>query len=157
MEARSDTPDVRRAYRTRSQAVGLGCVLLIDTALGVEGAVRGSSHSTIGLVLGGVVLLLIAIPVARAAFAVLLVDDHGVMVRNPFRTVTVAWSEIAAFELGRYKVLGCVCVIRLRDGTVVPAFAIQGITGQSRRRTSVNAKNTVGELNQWLGRSGGAR
>lgn len=125
-------------------------MLLIDMALGVEGAVRGSSHSTIGLVLGGVVLLLVAIPVARAAFAVLLVDDHGVTVRNPFRTVTIAWGEIAAFELGRFKVLGCVCRIRLRDGTVVPAFAIQGITGQPRRRTSVNARDMVGELNQWL-------
>ncbi len=157
MEARADPPDVRRAYRTRSQAVTIGCVLLIDIALGVGGAIRGSAHSTVGLVLGGVVLLLIAIPVARAAFAVLIVTDGGVMVRNPFRTVTVAWGEIAVFELGRYKVLGCVCLIRRRDGTVLPAFAIQGITGQPRRRTSVRAKNTVAELNQWLSRLGDAR
>jgi hypothetical protein len=107
-------------------------------------------------VVGGVVLLLVAIPIARAAFAVLLVDDHGVMVRNPFRTITVASGEIVSFELGRYKVLGCVCLIRRRDGTAVPAFAIQGITGQPRRRTSVLAKRTVDDLNQWLSRFGDA-
>ena len=89
--------------------------------------------------------------------AAVIVTDRGVTIRNPFRTVAIAWGEIAAFELGRYKVLGCVCLIRCRDGTVVPAFAIQGITGQPRRRTSVVAKNTVDELNQWLSRVGGAR
>ncbi|MDA8068705.1 MAG: PH domain-containing protein [Actinomycetota bacterium] len=94
---------------------------------------------------------------ARAAFAVLLVDDHGVTARNPFRTVTVAWSEIATFDLGRYKVLGCVCLIQLRAGTVVPAFAIQGITGQPRRRTSALARQAVDELNQRLARVSAGR
>jgi hypothetical protein len=58
-------------------------VLLLDIVLAVEGAVRGHSHSTTGFVLGGVLLLLIAIPVARGALAVLIVTDGGVTVRNP--------------------------------------------------------------------------
>jgi hypothetical protein len=145
----------RKVYRARSQAIGIGCVLLIDIALGVGGAVRGGSHSTIGFVFGGVLLLLIAIPVARGALAVLIITNRGVTVRNPFRTVSMAWDEIAAFELGRYKVLGCVCLIRHRDRTVVPAFAIQGITGQPRRRTSVMAKEAVDELNSRLRDEGG--
>jgi hypothetical protein len=144
----------RKVYRTRSQAVGIGFVLLIDLVLGVEGAARGRSHSTIGLVLGGAVLLLVAIPIARAALAALIVTDHGVTVRNPFRTTSVGWDEIAAFELGRYKLLGCVCLVRRVDGTVVPTFAIQGITGQPRRRTSAFAAHTVDALNDRLRRAG---
>jgi PH (Pleckstrin Homology) domain-containing protein len=141
---------VRNVNRTRSQAVGIGIVLLVAIVLGTEGAVGGHSHSTTGFVLGGVIFLLVAIPGARGALAVLIVTDQGVTVRNPFRTVSIAWDEVEAFELGRYKVLGCVCVVRRVDRTVVPAFAIQGITGQPRRRTSVLAKQTVDELNEQL-------
>jgi hypothetical protein len=130
-------------------------VFLVEIALGVDGAARGTSHSTTGLWLGGIAALLVAIPIVRAALAVLIAVERGVTARNPFRTVTVAWSEIAAFELGRYKVLGCVCLIRRRDGTVVPTFAIQGITGQPRRRTSVKAKQAVDELNERLRRTRG--
>jgi hypothetical protein len=155
VEPRADRSQVRNVYRTRSQAIAIGCVLLLDIVLGVEGAVRAHSRSTTGFVLGGLLLLLIAIPVARGALAVLIVTDQGVTVRNPFRTVSIGWDEVAAFELGRYKVLGCVCLVRRVDRTVVPAFAIQGITGQARRRTSVLAKQTVGELNEQLGRTGG--
>ena len=86
----------------------------------------------------------------RAALAVLIVDDRGVTVRNPFRTVSVAWNEIAGFELGRFKILGCVCLVRRLDGTLFPAFAIQGIAGQPRRRTSGAARRMVDELNHQL-------
>lgn len=95
-------------------------------------------------------MLLTAIPGARAALAVLIVTEHGVTVRNPFRTVSMPWDEVAAFELGRYKLLGCVCLVRRIDHTAVPAVAIQGITGRPRRRTSVLAQQTVNELNEQL-------
>lgn len=146
----------RKVFRTRSQSATIGFVLLIDIALGVEGAVRGRAHSTAGFVLGGVVLLVLGIPIARAALAAVIVTDLGVTVRNPFRTFAIAWGEIVAFELGRYKILGRVCLIRCRDGKVLPAFAIQGITGQPQRRTSVIAKNMVDDLNQRRGRAGRA-
>ena len=87
--------------------------------------------------------------------AALVVSDLGVIVRNPFRTVSIAWDEIEAFEIGRYKLLGCVCLIRRLDDTAVPAFAIQGITGQPRRRTSVTAHQTVDELNERLRKTRG--
>jgi hypothetical protein len=148
------TFEFRQVYRTRSQAVRLGCFLVFGTVFGVEGAVRGSSHSTIGFVLSGILFLLIAIPMARGALAVLVVTDRAVTVRNPFRTVSIAWGDIEAFELGRYAALGCVCLIRHVDRTVVPAFAVQGITGQPRRRTSVRAQQTVDELNERLRRKG---
>lgn len=155
VEPGADRSQVQNVYRTRSQAVGICCVLTLDVVLGVEGAVRGQSHSSTGLVLGGVLLLLGTIPGARAALAALIITDQGVTVRNPFRTVSIAWDDVVAFELGRYKLLGCVCLIRRVDRTVVPAFAIQGVTGQDRRRTSVLAKQTVDELNEQLRRTSG--
>jgi hypothetical protein len=137
-------------YRTRSQAIGLGCFLLVELAVAVDGTVRGRSVSAIGDVFGGVVLLVTVTLTARAAMAALIVTNRGVTVRNPLRTVSIAVDEIAAFQLGRYKILGCVCLIRRVDGSVVPVFAVQGITGQPRRRTSVLAKETVDRLNEWL-------
>jgi len=110
----------------------------------------GVSHPTGGFVFGGFAVLLFAVFAGRAALSAMVVDGRGVRVRNPFRTVLLAWDQISGFEVGRYKILGCVCVINLRDGRVMPAFGVQGIAGQPRRRSSVAARVMVEELNERL-------
>jgi uncharacterized membrane protein YphA (DoxX/SURF4 family) len=138
-------------YRTRSQAVTLGLILVVDLGLPLPRVL--AAKDAVAVVAGATLLVAIGILLARAALAVLVTTDHGVFVRNPFRSVSVAWDDIAGFEIGRYKLLGCVCLVRRTDGLVLPAFAIQGITGQPRRKTTVAAQRAVDELNTRLGQA----
>jgi len=85
----------------------------------------------------------------------LTADEDGVKVRNPFRTVAIPWREIGSFEVGRYKILGCVLLIQRTNGEVLPAFAVQGITGAPRRKTSIAARAVAKELNERLERATG--
>lgn len=119
-------------------------------ALIVGVIVRGGGAGVAGDVVAGSIGLSMAVLFWRAAGAVLLADENGVTVRAVFRTVRIPWSGIAAFEIGRYKLLGCVRLVRQNDGVVVPVFAVQGITGQPRRKTSVAAHTAADELNAML-------
>jgi hypothetical protein len=94
--------------------------------------------------------------VIRAAATVLIVDDRGVTVRTLVRTVDIPWAGIATFDVGRYKIMGCVLIIHRTDGSVLPVFAVQGITGQPHRRTSVRARAAADELNERLRLTAGA-
>ena len=151
-------PEGRKVYWTRSQSFAFAGGLLVFGALLLDAVLGAKHHSTGGYIFLGVVVLLMSVTFVRGALAVLIVTDRGVKVRNPCRTVVIGWEEIEAFALGRYKILGCVCLIRCRSGRVLPAFGIQGITGQPHRMTSVFARQAVDELNQRLARvnAGGA-
>lgn len=94
--------------------------------------------------------LILVSPGFRAAMAVLVADEHGVRVRNPFRTYSIPWREIEVFELGRYRLLGCQGLIRRSVGSTVPVLAISGATGQPRRKMSIDAQADVAELNALL-------
>lgn len=140
----------RQVYRSWPRSIGIALVLVIDVALAVEGGIRGRSHSTAGFAVGAALLLLVGVPIARSAAAVLVLDQHTVFIRNPFRTLSIPRADIETFKLGRFGLLGCVCLVSRKDGSAIPAFAIQGITGQPRRRTSVSAQRVVEELNRQL-------
>ena len=72
--------------------------------------------------------------------------------RNITRRIKLPWQAIERFEIGRDKLLRCVLLIRLTDGQVVAAFAVQGITGQPHRKTSIEARAIAEELNDRLAR-----
>lgn len=139
----------KKVYRTRSQAITIGVLLPILIALGVDGAVRGHSATAITLAFGGPLLLFFVIGGIHAALTALVVSDLGVIVRNPFRTVSIAGRD-RGVRNRTLQTARLLCRIRRLDQTIVPAFAIQGITGQPRRRTSVMAHQTVDELNERL-------
>lgn len=143
--------DARVVYRSSPQAIGIALMYLFCSALTLAAtASRLNLGGQIGVDAGWVAFT--APLAARGVFAILMTDHKGVHVRNPFRTYLIGWADITAFELGRYKILGCVCLIHCTDGTVVPAFAVEGITGQPRRRTSIQAQTWVDELNLRLQR-----
>src|SRR5262249_54254178 len=85
----------------------------------------------------------------RATTAVLIVDHDRITVRGPLRTTHLAVADVEGFSLGRYKILGCVCLIHMRTGPRdVPVFAIEGVTGQPNRKTSIKAREMVDDLNR---------
>jgi hypothetical protein len=88
----------------------------------------------------------------RAAASALLVRGEKFVVRGPLRTRTVDRSEVESFSLGRYKILGCVCLLHQKNGAddVAVFFAIQGITGQPNRHAGIGAREVVAELNARL-------
>jgi hypothetical protein len=138
-------------YRTRSQAFGLAFAAVTFLVLMVIGVAR-SKASLGGILAYSPIGLLSLLVLIRGAAAILVVDDRSVTVRNLVRTVSIPWVGITAFEVGRYKILGCVLIIRRTDRSVLPVFAVQGITGQPRRRTSVAALAAAEELNERLRR-----
>ena len=150
MGTKASASAFRKVYRMPSQTFAYSVIFLAEFTVIVDGSLRSHVYSVIGRVLFGPLCLLINIAIIRAALAVVIVTDRQLTVRNPFRTLSIAWNEVVGFDIGRYKLLGDVCLIRLRNGRVVPAFALQGITGQPSRRTSVLALKKVDELNQWL-------
>lgn len=131
MGVNKTTPS-RKTYRSRSQALVIGAFLALVLGLALPRIVQDPRAGTI--VLGGAIVGVMLVGGGRAVLAVLKVTSQGVMIRNPFRTTRIAWTEIAGFELGRYRLLGCVCTVRQHDGTVTPVFAIEGITGSRAGR-----------------------
>lgn len=120
---------------------------IVDLVLVAYGIRRGDP---LGIAIGALFILVGAAIALRAAGAALVTDQDSVIVRNITRTVRLPWPEIASFYVGRYKMLGCVLIVRLTSGKSVPVFAVQGITGQPHRKTSVAARGMADELNKEL-------
>jgi hypothetical protein len=142
----------RLVYRSPLQRATFGALLALDAAVFASALSR--STSVLGAVLGSVIFGAVAVVLVRAFLSVLVVDGEDVVVRGPLRTTKLRMDEIERFSLGRYKILGSVCLIHTRE-KVVPVFAVEGITGQPRRRSSVQAAETVTALNRILGHGPG--
>jgi hypothetical protein len=50
-----------------------------------------------------------------------------VLVRNPFATRSLRWSEIESFSLGRYAVFTGMATASLRDGSRLPLFGVRAV------------------------------
>jgi hypothetical protein len=85
---------------------------------------------------------------------VLIADASGVMVRNLYGNQHLSWGEIAGFRIGRYKLLGAVCLIDLRDGSSRHAFAIQ-VPNIARGHSETRESRMVADLNTRLARLAG--
>jgi hypothetical protein len=85
---------------------------------------------------------------------VLITESTGIVVRNIFSTTHLSWGEIAGFRIGRYKLMGAVCLIEMRDGSSTYAFAIQ-VPNIARGRPETRESRMVDELNAQLAQSTG--
>jgi hypothetical protein len=141
----------RLIFRSAGQRLAFGMLLVIDATLFAFAVARSSS--LLNAVLGSLLFLFAAALLVRSMLASLVVEGRRIVVRGPLRTTTLRLDEVERFTLGRYKILGSVCQIH-RRGRIIPVFAIQGITGQPRRRSSIQAERAVEDLNRRLARDG---
>jgi Bacterial PH domain len=72
------------------------------------------------------VLLLPAWVAFRCARAGLLLRVDAIIVRNPFRTVTVRWEDLDSISVGPRGMFSRIMVLNLRNRDVVSVFGIQG-------------------------------
>jgi Bacterial PH domain len=136
-------------FRSRSQVYALIGFGLLIVLLGLLGAAQDTATSArVGD--GAAALILGLACVAVAIRAALLAGDDGITIRNPFgRTLRIPWTEIAGFTIGRYKLLGAVCLVELHDGSTVHAWAIQ-IPRASRKPAASREAMMIEELNRLL-------
>jgi hypothetical protein len=131
-------------YRTPLQAGAFWVLAALAVAIGAAQFARP------GQVPMGIYLMLGAAMMARCALTALIVDNDGLTVRNPFKTQRVAWAEVTGFEIGRYKLLGDVLLMRRGEKRPLHVFAVEGITGQPTRKSSLQARAIAAELNERL-------
>ena len=77
------------------------------------------------------------------------VNEGGVEIRNLLATRVVLWSEIVGFRIGRYKMLGAVCVVDLKDGSSEHAWAIQ-MPHRALRSKETKEQRIIAQLNERL-------
>lgn len=131
----------------RGQAIALAAIALLCLAAGAVIASRGSIGAAVA---GSIFILVPAICAVRASLSALVVDEDGLRARNVFGTATLGWGEVSGFEMGRKGLLGCILLIHRKQGGDVAVFAVQGITGQPRRKSSLAAAEIAEELNRRL-------
>jgi hypothetical protein len=115
--------------------------------LGVVWAIDSESAGHLGpglLRLGGSWLLAAFLGLRMARLAVRIEDD-GIRVRNPLRTLSIPWRAVRGFTLAR-SVIGASGVAELHDGRNVRLWAIQPATGVTWKRDR-RAELAIGALN----------
>lgn len=117
-----------KVLRCRQWAIGLGL-----TGVGMALVVFNMGVTPPGLwlparaaIVGGGVALGWFL-VGRVALAGVALVDGGVLVRNPFATRSLRWSEIESFSIGRYAVFSGMGTARLRDGSRLPLFGVRAV------------------------------
>jgi hypothetical protein len=138
-----------RRFRSRGQVYTLGSFGLLVIVVGVLGAAHQTTTTArVGDAVAAVIVGLACVVVGVRA--VLLTDADGIAIRNPFgRTRRIGWAEISGFRIGRYKLLGAVCLVELRDGSTLHASAVQ-IPHASRNTATSRESQMIDELNQLL-------
>jgi hypothetical protein len=162
-EASADNPGVESSQvypvvlRSRSQ-------LWAGTAFGVAVVIFGLiGAAQAGYIVGEIAEAAVAIAcgaliIGSFARAALVVDESGITIRNPFGHATsIPWREIAAFRIGRYKLLRAVCLVELVDGSLRHASALQIPNYYARRPTNTREAKTITFLNDELTRRSKAR
>jgi hypothetical protein len=117
----------------------LGLVML-NNALAPD----NNTSSFIFAVLMVFVALWLGLRVARCG---VVIEDGGVRVVNPLRTVQMRWSEIARFEFRSYGA----CAVKRIDGRSMSIVGIQQSAWAARRGTAnTQAARQIAELNDLL-------
>jgi Bacterial PH domain len=134
----------RKRYRSTGQCVGLAGFAVFLAALGTDGALR--DHSTIEAVLINCIAVFLLVISARVG---LWTTRQGIVIRNLVSTTSIRWSQIRAFRIGRYRLLGAVCIVDLHDGSSRHAFGIQ-VPHYALNRPASNERVMVAHLNDRL-------
>jgi hypothetical protein len=139
----------RLVLRSKNQlwgAVAFGVLLVV---FGVFGALQ-AGYLAAGISEASVAIACAAVLVGLTVRATVIADETGVTIRNPLgRTQRIRWSDIAAFKIGRYKLLRAVCLIELADGSVRHAWAIQ-LPNYARRPGATRESEMINGLNREL-------
>jgi hypothetical protein len=139
-------------FRSPAQFYPLVGFALLVTAFGLIGSLQDlSSVGETGATLEAAFALLCGVGLVTLAFrGALLASKTGITIRNPLgRTRHIPWTEITEFKIGRYKLLGAVCLVELRDGSTAHAWAIQ-IPHASRNPAASREAKMTEELNRLL-------
>ncbi|MEW1655724.1 MULTISPECIES: PH domain-containing protein [unclassified Streptomyces] len=94
-QERSTTPApqyAQRSYRAPAALVGGALLILLGLWLGADALLRGTPHTK----LVALFVLLLGVPLV-AAFSLrplVRADEDRLLVRNPFRTITLPWSAV---------------------------------------------------------------
>ncbi len=134
----------RRFYRNRISNLLVWLIVAFCADVFLVGLAGDLRSGRAGVILDLVALAPCLFLLVRIPRHGVMADEHGVTVRNVWRTHVLAWSEIERFEAGSYPPWPRAGIAVLRDGTRVPIVGIQrGILGKL-------TENTVAALNQRL-------
>jgi hypothetical protein len=127
---------------------GFGVLLaLISSSRALRSGVAMSSGHRIGSIAFAAVAV---VCMSWVAFRpVLIADASGVRVHNLISTRHLSWSEISGFRIGPHKLLSAVCLIDLKNGSSIYAFAVQ-VPNIARGRAETRESRMVAELNALL-------
>jgi hypothetical protein len=144
----------RRVFRRWSVCLGIGAIWLLPTVL-FASFVFDAGVSRAEQVVYGVIAALFGLLVVRTLRVAVVTQPRGVIVRNVLWTHRLRWSDVARFEMGRWRGWGGFpCgIVRRTDGRQVTAFALNPPfeidAGQDRR-----VPDLLAQLNEELGRAG---
>lgn len=115
--------DNATVYQSRIQRIG-------GAITGVVGGLFGISMLLEAERPGGRVFaalfLAIYVPICiRFARSRLVARRDGVFIANVFSSRSLAWDDIERFEIGRWTIFPCVCLVHMRGGDIEHAFGIQ--------------------------------
>jgi len=138
----------RERYRSKEQVVVIVAFAVAVLIVGIATAHQAASGAQ------EIVQILATVLVAAAAAVLplrsgLSISEGGVVIRNLFSTRVVPWSEIAGFRIGRYKLLGAVCLVDLKEGSSEHAWAIQ-IPNRASRSNETKEQRMIAQLNERL-------
>jgi hypothetical protein len=112
-------------FRSRAQVYSIVSFGTLVVVLGLLGAAQAATRTArygeaaVAIVVGAVVI-------GIGVRAAVIITETGILIRNPFaRSIDLSWDKIAHFRIGRYRLLGAVCIAELVDGSQVHAFAVQ--------------------------------
>ena len=138
----SDGPDRVRVYRNRGPAILAFCGAVFFAVIGIVAAASDLRDQVVvgvfDLVFCGGLAWFFAFRYARAG---VWVTKEGVRIRNPFRTVSLRWSEIDRFSAHPSGIWPKIGVARLENGAEVRIFAITGRAHDSGADNLVDALN----------------
>jgi PH (Pleckstrin Homology) domain-containing protein len=125
-----------RVYRSLWGMAGGALVLALVLWLGTDALVRGHGR-TPWLALAGLILLvplIVAFTLRPAVFA----DDDVLRVRNPFRTVTLPWGQLASLRSGYTN------EAVTKDGATYQLWAVP-VSLRARKRAARQAQRAAAE------------
>jgi hypothetical protein len=145
---------VKTVYRSREQALGIALTWLVVPAVSIVSFLMPGPLSVPARAVGiGIMVALTCWCLLRVARSGVFLEDGGVGVLNPLRTVRIPWSQIRCFSLKRYKLFPLTGHVELKDGTSVHIFGIQAPHPLLRPRNQ-SAQRIVEALNERLRQRG---
>jgi Bacterial PH domain len=141
-----------RVVRSREQSLILLAIAFITPLMALVRLFSedASKELSLGARSGFMALaILLAAFAFRLARSGVLVNETGVIVKNPIRSNAVRWEEIAAFTLRRRGLFPGLGHMDLRDGRAIPIYAIS-IPNPITRPNNRSAQSLVAELNSLL-------